>query len=165
MKRYNLIAIVFGGCIAGATLFAFSLPPTPTHRQWSQIIIHHSATISGNAASFDRYHKSLGWDGLGYHFVIGNGRGAPDGDIHVGWRWLEQREGAHTRGHNDALGICLVGDFRNGRRPTTKQWTALVRLIRRLEKQYGVMDVTTHNQLGQTYCPGFTVKVNRGGDK
>src|SRR4051812_34750449 len=35
---------------------------------WQYIVIHHSATPAGNAASFDRMHKAKGWDELGYHF-------------------------------------------------------------------------------------------------
>src|SRR5689334_14457349 len=31
---------------------------------WQYIVIHHSATPAGNAASFDRMHKAKGWDEL-----------------------------------------------------------------------------------------------------
>ena len=55
-------------------------PSVEDKRRWRGITIHHSATHSGNAAQFDRIHKnSNGWDGLGYHFVIDNGRGGRDG--------------------------------------------------------------------------------------
>ena len=51
------------------------------YRPWRYIVIHHSATASGNAAEFDREHRARGWDGLGYHFVIDNGVGGPDGRV------------------------------------------------------------------------------------
>ncbi|HHT9113865.1 MAG TPA: hypothetical protein ACFYD0_11140, partial [Candidatus Wunengus sp. YC65] len=54
-------------------------------RDWRYIVVHHSATSSGNAAEFDKYHRrKKGWEnGLGYHFVIGNGNGTPDGKIEI----------------------------------------------------------------------------------
>ena len=41
---------------------------------------------------------------IGYHFLI-----LPDGTVERGRP--ESMWGAHTRDHNDTLGICLVGDF------------------------------------------------------
>ncbi|MFQ5589758.1 MAG: peptidoglycan-binding protein, partial [Phycisphaerae bacterium] len=52
--------------------------------RWTTIVIHHSATETGGASLFDRFHRKRGWDGLGYHFVIGNGTDTPDGLIEVG---------------------------------------------------------------------------------
>jgi len=69
-------------------------------REWKYIVIHHSASASGCAAEFDRYHREKrGWEnGLGYHFVIGNGSGAGDGQIEIGNRWVKQIDGAHAGG-------------------------------------------------------------------
>ena len=39
--------------------------------RWTTIVLHHSATPSGNASLFDKFHRGKGWDELGYHFVIG----------------------------------------------------------------------------------------------
>ncbi|MBM4054820.1 MAG: hypothetical protein FJ264_09150 [Planctomycetes bacterium] len=46
-------------------------------REWKYIVIHHSASESGCAAEFDKFHREKRhWEnGLGYHFVIGNGNG------------------------------------------------------------------------------------------
>ena len=59
-------------------------------------MIHHSAGSSGSAAQFHCYHLSKGRQGLGYHFVIGNGAKTGDGEIEVGFRWTEQIAGAHA---------------------------------------------------------------------
>ena len=45
-----------------------------TDRQWRYVVLHHSATDSGSAAEFDKLHRRRGWDELGYHFVITNGK-------------------------------------------------------------------------------------------
>jgi hypothetical protein len=49
-----------------------------------------SATDLGGAKRFHKQHKARGWDGLGYHFVIGNGSDTADGEIEVGHRWKIQ---------------------------------------------------------------------------
>src|SRR5262249_50602205 len=71
-------------------------PRTASHG-WKWIVIHHSDTKVGSAASFDRFHREVRhWEMLGYHFVIGNGTGSRDGQIEVGPRWPIQKIGAHA---------------------------------------------------------------------
>jgi len=130
-------------------------------RAWQFIVIHHSATSTGSAARFDQWHRSKGWDELGYHFVIGNGTGSADGEVEVGSRWLSQKHGAHCKvaGHpeyNDVgIGICLVGDF-NRSPPTEAQMASLARLVRWLMQRYHVPrgHIYGHGQLKSTDCPG-----------
>ena len=55
-----------------------------------------AATDYGGAHRFDTGHKEKGWDGLGYHFVIGNGSDTRTGLVEVGPRWA-RRSGAHCR--------------------------------------------------------------------
>src|SRR4051812_6039354 len=41
--------------------------PLAQSRPWRWIVVHHSDTKTGSAASFDRYHKDVHhWDELGY---------------------------------------------------------------------------------------------------
>ena len=72
----------------------------------TEIIIHCTATRPNaicTVESIRRYHKSLGWYDIGYHYVI-----YPDGSVHAG-RPVEQ-SGAHTEGHNaHSIGIAYVG--------------------------------------------------------
>jgi len=135
--------------------------------RWTTIVIHHSATDSGGARRFDRYHrKSNGWDELGYHFVIGNGTDTPDGYVEVGSRWHKQKHGAHckTRGnyHNEhGIGICLVGHF-NKTRPTPRQMASLRELVSFLSATCNIpiKRVTTHKAVyPKTQCPGRNFNI------
>jgi len=135
--------------------------PHGTERPWRYIVIHHSASPTGSAAKFDAIHRAKGWDELGYHFVIGNGRGSGDGEVEIGSRWFKQKHGAHCKvsGHpeyNDVgIGICLVGNFDESR-PTEAPMESLSRLVRYLMDRYHVSrdHVYGHGQLKATDCPG-----------
>lgn len=84
--------------------------------RWKAIVIHHSDSPVGSPESIAKEHTKLGFKGIGHHFVIGNGRGMDDGDLHVTYRWMDQLPGAHAGGRNEkffnnnAISICLVGD-------------------------------------------------------
>ena len=129
--------------------------------RWTSIVIHHSATERGSAGLFDKGHRQKGWDELGYHFVIGNGHGSPDGLIEVGPRWHKQKHGAHCKTldnhfNEHGIGICLVGDFTRDR-PTRRQLASLNRLAAYLCSRCGISPdrITTHGAVtGKTACPG-----------
>lgn len=130
--------------------------------RWTTIVVHHSATTSGSAKTFDRFHrKKKGWDELGYHFVIGNGSGAADGLIEIGPRWHKQKHGAHCKTPSNyynehGIGICLVGDFTRTR-PTRRQLESLERLVRFLSDACHIppSKITTHGAVSRkTQCPG-----------
>ncbi len=143
-------------------------PPGGIGNRWDAIVVHHSASDSGNASLFDKYHRRRkGWDELGYHFVIGNGHGSGDGLVEVGPRWIKQKHGAHCKTSDNfynehGIGICLVGDFRTTR-PTDAQIQSLTRLTRYLMKtcHIPVSGVTTHRAVtGKTVCPGSKFPFN-----
>jgi hypothetical protein len=120
------------------------LPPAQLEKDWTAIVIHHSATENGNAAIFDRMHREENhWDGVGYDFVIGNGTNSGDGQVEVTFRWKQQRTGAHCGGtpnnwaNVDGIGICLVGDFEHTT-PTPRQLQSLSKLVHFLQKRYGI---------------------------
>lgn len=130
--------------------------------KWTTIVLHHSATRSGGARSFDKHHReSNGWDELGYHFVIGNGTDTPDGFVEVGSRWYKQKHGAHCKTPNNyfndhGIGICLVGDFTRTP-PTPRQIAATRELVRFLSETCRIpaSRVTTHGAITRkTQCPG-----------
>ena len=133
--------------------------------KWTHIIVHHSSETRGNAAIFDRAHKLRGYDELGYHFVITNGKGGTDGNVEVGSRWPIQKHGAHTRvsvsddnyWNRYGIGICLVGNF-NDDRPSRKQLESAAHLIAYLQQQYNIPDrnILGHGQVpgAKTDCPG-----------
>lgn len=136
------------------------LPLSRKEKQWNAIVLHHSATETGNAAIFDRMHREeKRWAGVGYDFVIGNGTDSGDGEVEVTFRWQQQVTGAHCGGTPDnwaneyAVGICLVGNF-NNTVPTTKQMQSLVKLVRFLQKRYGIR---TSRIYGHCTTPGARV--------
>ena len=139
------------------------IPPSSVEKDWTAIIVHHSATEKGNAAQFDRAHKDLGWDGVGYDFVIGNGKGSGDGQVEVTFRWRQQITGAHCGtpdnwANEDGIGICLVGNF-NNRPPSERQMQSLVKLTKFLQKRYGIFQssIFGHRETRGAHitdCPG-----------
>lgn len=136
--------------------------PTPlTHERWDAIVIHHSASPADSPASLDRRHREMGLNGLGYHFVIGNGRRMGDGEIHVGSRWLEQLPGAHVAGdagldlNQRSIGICLVGDG-DRRTFSESQYRRLMDLVTLLRREFGIpaSAVQLHREVATTSSPG-----------
>lgn len=133
-----------------------------SRRRWRHIILHHSATATGNARVFDRYHREKRHmeNGLAYHFIIGNGSDSGDGQIEVGSRWVNQLQGGHVRSlayNENSVGICLVGDFERTR-PTPKQIAACLELVEFIKKNLlgGRPTVILHRELKgeHTLCPG-----------
>jgi LysM repeat protein len=127
--------------------------PVQYKSRWRAITVHHSATLGGSAGIFDRNHRARGMGGLFYHFVIGNGRGSPDGQIEVGWRWRAQSQVNRP----NEIEICLVGDF-NRQDIASGQWDSLVKLISVLRRQYNipVSCIRKHKDVTSkaTECPG-----------
>ena len=157
----------------GASRTGWDVPLT---RRWSYIVIHHSATETGSAASFDRAHKARNWDGLGYHFVIGNGTGSGDGEVETGYRWRQQERGAHA-GNNEynehGVGICLVGNFEQAQ-PSARQLASLRILVRHLQAHTRIerSSILGHGHVPgkDTRCPGknfdlaaFRASLDAGG--
>ena len=111
------------------------------------------------------------WEGVGYDFVIGNGIDSGDGQVEVTFRWRRQMAGAHCGGtpdnwaNEDAVGICLVGNF-NYTTPTTQQMQSLLKLVRFLKKRYGISNGSIYGHKNTpgahvTDCPGHKFPMAR----
>jgi len=151
------------------------VPSRASERRWKAIVVHNSATASGNMATIDSAHRANGWDGVGYDFVIGNGSGSSNGQIEPTFRWTGQKTGAHCKtpsnwANESAIGICLIGNFNNSR-PTAAQMAALNKLVKFMMKRYGIpaskvyghKEVPSHSTA--TDCPGrnFSMSSFRAG--
>ena len=127
---------------------------------WQTITLHHSATSSGNAAVFDRWHRKKGMGGLFYHFLIGNGSGLGDGQIEVGYRWKDQCEVNRPKD----IQICLVGNFCR-QQVSPRQFDSLIQLLTVLCRQYhiGPGSVRTHKAAAAkpSECPGTNFPFDR----
>jgi N-acetylmuramoyl-L-alanine amidase len=151
------------GLLAGSLALADDRSPAAAPpRDWQWIVIHHSATRTGNAEVFDGAHRARGMiNGLAYHFVIDNGTdGKADGFIETGARWIKQMHGGHCRQayiNEQGIGICLVGDFSH-EQPTPRQLDSLIILVRGLQEQFHIPDdhVLGHGEvIGEfSECPG-----------
>lgn len=142
------------------------VPPKSRERRWKAIVLHHSGQSTGNMAMIDKYHREVnGWDGVGYDFLIGNGRDSGDGQVEVTFRWRKQIAGAHCGGtpnnwaNESGIGICLIGDFTKTR-PTYRQMQSLKKLVRFLQKRYKIPasriydHSTTPGYTRGSICPG-----------
>ena len=129
--------------------------------KWQRIVVHHSAIKYGNVEKYDAAHRLRGMqNGLAYHFLIGNGIDAGDGEIEIGPRWRKQQPGGHVKSHiinQTAIGICLIGNFEKTH-PSKKQLVAFTQLMDWLQ---GValgkkVHFAGHRELKgeQTACPG-----------
>ena len=130
-------------------------------RRITLIIVHCSANKAGSAiriADIDSYHRSLGWKGCGYHYVI-----PTDGTIERGRP--EEMAGAHCVRHNKySIGVCYVGGLAaDGKTPcdtrTEAQKDALRRLLGDLHARYTKALIVGHSDLDyrKPHCPGFNV--------
>lgn len=84
----------------------------------THIVIHHSLTKDSGSVSWgaiERYHRSLGWDGIGYHVgfeLLSDSTGAQFYAALAGRPIL--KDGAHCfqGGMNKVgVGVCFVGNF------------------------------------------------------
>jgi hypothetical protein len=163
VPRFEGLALPAAVAASGPTsidaIFSTRVPLEPG--RWKAIVLHHSGSGFGTPATIAAQHRAMGLDGLGYHFVVGNGSGMDDGDLHVGYRWLRQLPGAHAAGphgewyNRSAIGICLVGDGRSGEFSDT-QVRQLARLVSELSRRLGIPSdkVYLHSEIAAADDPG-----------
>lgn len=128
-------------------------------RKIQEIIIHCTATRPDAICTVEtirRYHRSLGWCDIGYHYVI-----YPDGSVHLG-RPVEE-PGAHTVGHNAySIGIAYVGGLDADGSPadtrTPNQRIVLLQLVKDLMEEYSITSIHGHNEFAAKACPCFDVR-------
>jgi peptidoglycan hydrolase-like protein with peptidoglycan-binding domain len=113
------------------------------------IAIHHSATSSGSAEAFARYHvNQLGWPGIGYHYVVDK-----DGLISL-CHDLEVVSYHVGNSNSFTVGICMVGDFRT-QSLTDAQRQATLDLTRSLMDQ---LNIPVDNVWGHIEFPEYSWK-------
>jgi N-acetylmuramoyl-L-alanine amidase len=82
----------------------------------------------GQIRSFHRDHRSKGWGGLGYHYLIG-----PDGTIYCGRPTT--LKGAHVGGHNSRnIGVAFLAG--PGNTPTAEQSKSYRWLLRNAHTRF-----------------------------
>lgn len=133
--------------------------------QVSNLIVHHSASPRDTTTVEDirSWHKSRGFEDIGYHWVI-----EADGAIKQGR--LPTIKGAHAKGRNwDSWGVCVVGDNTSASEAwSPAQEDSLISLIRAVRVILPRVRVLGHREAGTTptECPGLDFQVwlaNHGG--
>lgn len=99
--------------------------------RWQYLYIHHSKTAGGNALLLGN-----GPEGVGDHFIIGNGEGLVDGELQISQLWNHQQSAISPAGNlkvqPNCISICLVGDF-DRKPPTPMQLGRLGQLVQALQ--------------------------------
>ncbi len=133
---------------------------------FNKLILHCSATKESQdigLKEIDRWHKARGWKGCGYHFIIRR-----DGTTETG-RPVTER-GAHAKGYNDFIGVCLVGGIDDIGKPednfTEAQHNSFYTLMLCLRMIFGKVEIKGHCDLPNVTkaCPSFDV-VEKYGEK
>lgn len=131
--------------------------PYSTHEP-VQVTIHHSsqptqANFLGAASirGIQSFHQGpeRGWSDIGYHFLV-----APDGKIYEGRPTTAI--GAHSPPNTGKVGICTIGDFEHGEKPTEAQRASIVNLAAYLCGHYAIAitKIKGHRDFQGTDCPG-----------
>jgi hypothetical protein len=139
----------------------------------TNVIVHCSDSSFGNAALISKWHtqkppNGRGWDAIGYHYVILNGRLSPfklhsyfDGHIETGRALDDDADmeldeiGAHALGYNHSVGICLIGLSGTF---SEAQIRSLHHLVKKLHGQFGELRVIQHSDVDKKkpHCAGLT---------
>lgn len=104
--------------------------------RWRYLYIHHSKTGNGNALTLGH-----GMEGIGDHFVIGNGDGLADGELQISQRWNHQlpaiSPSTGVKVDADCISVCIVGDF-DLNPPTPMQLGRLGQLVQTLQARCAI---------------------------
>lgn len=138
-------------------------------RKLNSIYIHCSDSAWGCREIIDQWHKENGWIGIGYHYVVNNGKQYNsieydeklDGHLEIGRKI--QFTGAHVYGKNkNSVGICMIGinedDFTNEQLMTT------IKLVINLMKMYNIKleNVYGHYEAdSKKTCPNLDMEFLR----
>ena len=137
-----------------AKMDPLNVEPAAVTPKWEYIIVHHTGAEEKDTEQIRRYHKSLGWRDIGYHYVIER-----DGTQVIGRP--DKLPGAHCAAdgmNTKGIGVALIGNFEI-REPYPAQVASLQRLLVDLMVKYSIhksIKVLGHGSVkgAATSCPG-----------
>lgn len=134
--------------------FRGSAPSAGKQKTIDAIILHHSAG-NGDVQSVHKYHQSLGWWGIGYHYFI-----EEDGTIYAGRP--EEFVGAHAGNeyNTHSIGICFRGNFEEVS-PTEEQVKSGQWLIADIKSRRTIKEILGHKDITATACPGKNFPMDK----
>jgi hypothetical protein len=80
---------------------------TETTGSWDRVEVYYSRTSGGNADELALLTGLANGSKAEFHFVIGNGSGADDGQIEAGEYWQRQRL---CEGRNGVVRVCVISE-------------------------------------------------------
>ena len=111
------------------SIFRMQVPVVAS--RWQYLYIHHSKTTGGNALLLGNAPE-----GVGDHFIIGNGEGLVDGELQISQLWNHQQSAISPVGNlkvqPNCVSICIIGDF-DSKPPTPMQLGRLGQLVQALQ--------------------------------
>nr|UEN71115.1 peptidoglycan recognition protein-S3 [Glyphodes pyloalis] len=132
---------------------------TPLITPVPYVVIHHTyipgacnttEQCKTSMRSMQRYHNSLEWGDIGYHFCVGG-----EGGVYEGRGW--KTKGIHAGNANGiSVGICLIGDWRTDLPPAIQLEATAALIEAGVKKGYISPDykLVGHKQIMNTECPG-----------
>jgi hypothetical protein len=121
----------------------FNTLPQVKPGRWSAVVIRFSGEQAGSLTTINQTQASQGKVDAGFHFVINNGHGKPDGEIEMGFRWQRQLVGDFAQGekaewfNTHAIGVCVVGNP-DDKPLTNNQVRELTWLVRQLQERLNI---------------------------
>ena len=133
--------------------------PKGVIRNWTYIIIHHTAAEEKDTEQIRQYHLSKGWIDIGYNYVI-----EKSGKIVEGRSLLIPGAHCNNDGMNDrGIGIAAIGNF-NLHVISQVEYNSLLLIIRQVMAEFGipVKNVLGHKEVegAITDCPGKFIDMN-----
>ena len=137
--------------------------PVPL-RAWDRIVVIDTGTPFANVDTLEARAKELGEpNGIGYHFVIGNGRNLTDGQVRMCPRWRAQKPASAAYGRDLAtagtLVICVVGDTKRSR-VTDDQAQSTGDLIKQLSQRFNIPASRVEFRVGSGLNTSFMANLN-----
>lgn len=112
------------------------------------IALHHAEASSCTVYDVDRWHKSNGWSGIGYHFFV-----RKNGEVYRGRP--QDKIGAHVQGMNlRSIGICAEGNYMKETMSLVQKRAICELLVYLTDNFYPNAKILGHKELGNTNCPG-----------
>lgn len=118
------------------------------------IVWHNAGATSCTADGIHAYHRSLGWRGFAYHFLV-----TKEGEVIQGRP--EWAIGGHTLNFGTWLGVCAEGNYeRKGEGMPSAQVEACKQLHAYLHKKYKGIPDRKHKDMpgNSTACPGMNFR-------
>ena len=121
------------------------------------IIVHHSGNTFQTFENVEVYHKSKGWNKIGYHYFI-----EKSGEVKQGRK--NDEVGAHCKAHKmnyKSIGVCVAGGYYH-KSPSKEQLKSLYDLLETLRERFNLSKskVMGHKEIdkNEKQCPGNVMK-------